>query len=649
MPERIEADVVLRISDAAAPSLSADGSHLAYVWTRVDQTTRDYHSTLEIIGIDDDFHVAIDGGGNVRDPQISPDGETVAFLTSDDDGTRQIFTVGIDGADVTQITKIPRDVTDISWSPDGARIAFSSDYDERSVEPQTIWPQVRVTDRLKYRTDGVGWRGDTFSNIFVVDLDSGIVDQRTEHDGDDRRPRFSPDGKSIGFISDRGVDRELLGHTSIQVIDAFRGDPQSWTRDLTAARAFAWSPDSSTIAVIGSDDAGLFGSDEGGLYLIDVTDAPARRLTSSLRDDAHGMTFPEADPSWHRNGKIFFASGAEGRTQICSVRSDGTGFNVLTDESWWIAEIEFASEWDFAIVAANEPGSVGELFVADLDLGTHRRLTANNDTYFTDHRPARLEKFSRRRNGLHIESRLWLPDGFDPDRQYPLVLDVHGGPHSLFRDTFEPRQHILASAGYIVLAVNPRGSSGYGPQHLKAVAGDWAGEDTHDIVDALDVACELAYVDGSRLGIHGYSYGGFMAAWMIGHGDRFSAAVIGAPVTNLVSMYGTSDIGVRFGEQQWAGSLMDSIDWYVERSPLSYVSAVDTPALFLHGEDDIRCPIDQSEQFFVALRRLDKRAEFVRFPNSSHSMLREGHPELRRQYLQRMLDWFETYIPKADG
>ena len=234
-----------------------------------------------------------------------------------------------------------------------------------------------------------------------------------------------------------------------------------------------------------------------------------------------------------------------------------------------------------------------------------------------------------------------------PELRYPLVLDIHGGPHGVFSDSFSAQQQVLATAGYIVLAVNPRGSSTYGTDFLTAVLCDWGGEDYLDIMSAVDLACEREYVDESRLGITGYSYGGFMSSWIIGHDTRFRAAVVGAPCINLSSMYGTSDIGVGFGEVQWGGKRWDALDAFLEHSPLTYAPNVETPVLLMHGEADHRCPIEQSEQYFVTLKRMGKEVELVRFPSSSHGFVRAGHPKLRVEYLSRLLGWMNKHIPGA--
>ena len=257
---------------------------------------------------------------------------------------------------------------------------------------------------------------------------------------------------------------------------------------------------------------------------------------------------------------------------------------------------------------------------------------------------AHTQKFSLTRNGSEIECRVLLPPDFSESQKYPMVVDIHGGPHGVFYDAFNPVQQVLATAGYIVLCVNPRGSSTYGAEFAKAVLRDWGGEDYLGIMAGVEEVASRLYVDRSRLGIHGYSYGGYMSSWIIGHDTRFRAAVVGAPCIDLSSMYGTSDIGVSFGEQQWGGVRKDAEQALRERSPLTYAPNVETPVLLLHGETDVRCPIEQSEQYFVTLRRLGKEVEFVRFPGCSHLFNRYGHPKMREEYLARTLAWFNNYL-----
>ncbi len=263
-----------------------------------------------------------------------------------------------------------------------------------------------------------------------------------------------------------------------------------------------------------------------------------------------------------------------------------------------------------------------------------------------------MDKFIISRADFDIECRTLYPPDFDPNSQYPLILDIHGGPNGAFYDSFVPWQQVFASGGYIVLAINPRGSSTYGENFMMSVINDWGGNDYLDLMYALDHMKTLGCVDPNRLGVHGYSYGGYMSSWMIGHTNRFKAAVVGAPCINLHSMYGTSDIGTSFGELQWGLSLdIKSSEEYItlankllSKSPITYATYVDTPTLLLHGESDHRCPISQSEEYFTTLKRLGKTVEMIRFPDCSHLFPRLGSPTMREAYLKHSIQWFNKHL-----
>ena len=357
--------------------------------------------------------------------------------------------------------------------------------------------------------------------------------------------------------------------------------------------------------------------------------------------------FPPLMPSPHlavTADSVTFMGDSHGQSYVCRVSLSGGETERLTSGGAQFTEITVDASSAQAVVVAASPNSAGDLQCVDLSSGQSKTLTNDNETYFNNHPPASMRKSTLTRVGMEIESRLLLPPGFYESKRYPMVVNIHGGPHGSFYDGFNPVEQVLATAGYLVLSVNPRGSSTYGPDFLKAVLRDWGGEDYRDIMASVDKTCALPYVDTARLGVYGYSYGGFMSSWAIGHDTRFGAAVVGAPCIDLLGMYGTSDIGVSFGERQWGGLRKDNIEAYLEHSPLTYADRVETPVLLLHGESDHRCPIEQSEQYFVTLRRLGKEVELVRFPNSSHGFLRTGHPKLREEYISRTLAWFNKHL-----
>ncbi|MGA7668893.1 MAG: S9 family peptidase, partial [Nitrolancea sp.] len=240
----------------------------------------------------------------------------------------------------------------------------------------------------------------------------------------------------------------------------------------------------------------------------------------------------------------------------------------------------------------------------------------------------------------------WLlpsPD-FDESKKYPLILEIHGGPHAMYGNTFYHELQVYAAGGYLVLYCNPRGSTGAGQQFVNAAAGDWGGCDYRDLMDVVDHVSKFRYVDTSRMGVTGGSYGGYMTNWIITQTDRFKAAVTQRSTVNRHNLYGTSDLVWSYASWEFGGSAYERPDFYLERSPLTYIKNVSAPVLIMHSENDFRCPVEQSEQLFVALKLHGKTTEYIRFPNESHGLSRTGRPDHRVERLDRAAEWFDRYL-----
>ena len=649
MPEPIGPDLVYQLVSVSAPSLSPDGTRLAFARSQVDRETMEAPSRIMVMELPDGEPVPFTAGPHDTVPKFSPDGKAMAFLRLDEGKTNQLWTIPTTGGEARRLTTLPGGVTGCAWSPNSRSLAVVSDVDPDRLpddhDPKTD-PRVRVVRRIKYRGDTVGWRGDAFRHLFVVDAETGDARQITDGDGDDSAPVWSPDGARIAFMSDRGPDRDVVSRTGAYVVPASDGEPELWSEGLASVGPLAWSPDGRRIAVVGSNDAELSaGLGQGWVFILERGESPRRLTDDSIAPQAgYPPVTPPAEIMWTPDGHIVFLADARGESYLCALPVRGGEVRRIAGGGLQLGAATFDSTARRAAVVATTPASPGDIALIETATETQRQLTSYNRAYLDRHPPGRLEKSTRSRDGVEIESRVWLPPDFDPSETYPMVLDIHGGPHGVFADAFSPTQQVLATAGYVVLAVNPRGSSTYGLDFVKAVLGDWGGEDYLDIMAAVDNVTSRPYIDPDRLGVTGYSYGGYMSSWIVGHDHRFKAAVVGAPCIDLYSMYGTSDIGVWFGELNWHARPWESPDKALERSPITYAPNVETPVLLMHGEDDYRCPIGQSEEYFVALKRLGKEVEFVRFPASSHGFMRGGHPRLREEYLSRTLAWFDGHL-----
>ena len=650
MPKPITPSIVYDLISVAEPTLSPDGQRLAYVKSFVEDKTLKSKASIFLMNVADGTEFQFTSGTRDSSPTFSPDGSTLVFLRRDEDETRQLWAIKTDGGEARAVTSLPGGVLEYVWSPDSKSLALVSDVDPNATdatddEVANSVPQVKVVRRIRYRVDTLGWRGDAFHQLFIVDAASGDAEQITDGEGDYRTPIWSPDGRSFAYISDTRDDRDICNDNAAYVMDVTSRTARVVSEGLHHMASLAWAPDSKRLVAIGSDDPEVGSAWQGMLWVLEASSAPRAITDDSIRPAAGFM--PVSYPPeilWTSDDRVLFLADAHGESFLCEASPTGGEARKLTGGNPSVASVAFDAEANSAVVSITPSDGTGNLHLIDLTSGSSRQLTHENQDYFRDHSTTTVQKFSLNRSGFEIESRVLLPPDFDPSSTYPMVLDIHGGPSGVFTDAFNPIQQVLTSQGYVVLAVNPRGSSTYGMDFMKAVHGDWGGEDYLDIMAAVDEMSERPFIDADRLGITGYSYGGYMSGWIIGHDTRFKAAVLGAPVTSLTSMYGTSDIGVRFLEIHAGGPRHSNTHLYSKHSPLTYVDKVETPVLLLHGEADNRVPIEQSEQYFVALRRLGKEVEFVRFPDCAHSMMRSAHPRMREEYLTRMLVWFQTRI-----
>lgn len=650
MSEPITPSIVYDLTAVGEPSLSPDGNSLIYVRSSVEGEALEARSRLFLMDLSEGTEFQYTSGESDSSPKFSPNGSKIAFLRRDEKGKKQLWAINVTGGEAQAITSLPDGVLEYVWSPDSSSLAVASDVDpdatpEAESDAVKGIPQVKVVRRIRYKVDTLGWRGDAFHHLFIVNATTGEARQVTQGEGDYRSPVWSPDGTSLAYISDDRDDRDICNENSAYVMHLSSGEVRNASEGIHHVASLAWAPDSKRLVALGSDDPEIGAAWQGVLFVLQP-DSPPQAITDDSLSPAGGY-MPVAYPPeirWTSDDRVLFLADARGESYLCEANPDGREVRRVAGGNYAIVGVTFDADANAAVVSLTPTDSTGNLHLVDLKTGGIRRLTRENQEYFGKHPAGKMEKFSLSREGFEIESRVLFPPDFDPSSLYPMVLDIHGGPMGVFTDAFNPIQQVLVTHGYVVLAVNPRGSSTYGAAFTKAVHGDWGGEDYLDIMAAVDELSGRPYIDTERLGITGYSYGGYMSGWIIGHDTRFKAAVLGAPVTSLTSMYGTSDIGVRFLEIQAGGPRHSNTHVYSRHSPLTYVDKVETPVLLLHGEADNRCPIEQSEQYFVALRRLGKEAEFVRFPDCSHGFLRVAHPRMREEYLTRTLDWFQTRI-----
>jgi dipeptidyl aminopeptidase/acylaminoacyl peptidase len=379
---------------------------------------------------------------------------------------------------------------------------------------------------------------------------------------------------------------------------------------------------------------------------------PPTCLTAGL-DRTCQPFFGAVGPIWSPDGFIRFAVEDAGDVPVYRVPADGSAppERIVAGERQ-VTGLSASRDGGLLAFTAMDPVAPAEVFVVRGDGAGERRLTDLNGEWTTEVALSRPERFRFERAGFTIDGWLMKPFGFAAGRRHPALLNVHGGPATQYGHGFFDEFQVYAGAGYGVIYLNPRGSQGYGEGFARAVVGDWGGGDHADVMAGLDAALARAgWIDPERLGVMGGSYGGFLTSWIVGHTDRFRAACSERALNTHVSMIGTSDIGHYFVEgHSGRPPLWDDPAWYLERSPLTYAGAIRTPLLIIHSEDDLRCPMEQAEQLFVALRRQRKEVVLVRFPDENHDLSRTGRPRHRLERFRIILEWFGRHLePRGPG
>ena len=642
MKTPIGPEIVFELGGVSSPAISPDGTVVAYVRGQVEGEER--VSWIECAPFEGGESRRLTSGDSDSAPVWSPDGSMLAFLrpaTSVPGAPRQIWLLPTDGGEARKLTDLPHSVAGFDWLPDGSGMIATVDIDPHRGERDGS--RTTVVRDTYYRGDALGYREDAWHQLFRIDATTGEAVQLTTGTYNHAHPVVSRDGRWVAFTADRNVDREKRRPfgSELCVMSTRGGHIERLTPGVMSAGKPCWSPDGSALAVSVTD---MSQRHQAYLERIERYSGKRTRLTDDTVNPQTGF-FPIAGPptmAWHGD-EITFAGDARGRSGVYRVKADGSQpVEAIRAEAELINGFDVSDDGRSIAIVSTTPDAPGEIISIGDD--AQAVLKTASEDFVESHEIGEVEFFTVERDGWEIPCGLIYPPGFDPEQSYPLVMEIHGGPNGFFGEGFNVLHQVIAGAGYLVLFVNPRGSSTYGARFTDAVTVDWGGEDSLDLLHALDVVCERPYVDANRLGVHGYSYGGYMATWLIGHDNRFKAAIAGAPVVNLWSMWGVSDIGPSWGSYQWGDVPDDNFDWYRERSPITYVQNVQCPVLILHGEHDWRVPISQGEEYFAGLRYRGKTAEMVRFPGCSHLMMRVGEPPLVKEYYERMIAWFERYI-----
>ena len=646
---------VYALRSVGEPRLSPDGRCVAYVVNWIDPVANSYRGAIWVAPLDGSEEPRQFTSGERRDgsPRWSPDGRWLAFV-SDRDGEEEkahgeLYVLPADGGEPRRLTEGKEGVESIAWSPDSRRIAFTRRVRDEAYEEEDERrrPPRRFT-RVFFKLDSVGWTGDRRKHVFVVGLD-GDERQLTDGDCEDDEPAWAPDGSRIVFTSQRGDrwDLELADALYELEVDAEGSEPQRLTQPDESGSMASFSPDGALIAYRYEPEDGTY-PHHGQIAVMRPDGNDRRVLTASL--DRQCTPFPLVrEPVWD-GGRITFRVEDSGNVHIYTVAADGSGAPELLlggEQSIGLYDV-FDGKLVYTASTSTRPH---ELFAGD---GT--RITSAGDDFVAGRELAEAERFvAVSADGTEVDAWLVRPPGFEDGRSYPVLLSVHGGPFTQYDTGFFDEFQVYAGAGYCVLFSNPRGGSGHSEAWGRAIRGPgddagpgWGSVDYEDVMGVVDTALErFPFLDADRLGVLGGSYGGFMTSWIVGHTNRFRAALSERAVNHLVSAFGSSDLFWIF-ERQFGGPMWENVDEWLRMSPATYAREIETPLLVVHSENDLRCNVEQGEHLFTLLRLLGKEVEMLRFPGESHELSRSGSPAHRVQRFEAILEWFGRYLSPSE-
>jgi dipeptidyl aminopeptidase/acylaminoacyl peptidase len=644
----LEIEDIFKLRLAGDPQASPDGSQIVVTVQHIDQESNEYRSALWLYpSSGGEGRQLTSGQWADGSPRWSPDGTKLAFIAKRDTKAPQLWIMPVAGGEARRITNLENGAGNISWSPDSQSIAFTSQVDPPGFDPER---DVKVITSAYYKFDGKGFIDGKRTHIFTIDTiaDGAEPVQLTSGDFEHDAPQWSPSGKDIAFIASRNPEWDVVRGNDIWTIPASGGEPRCLTPGTGSWGSLAWSPDGTQLALIGNETL-VDGYQHPRLHTISAAGDHLTLLTGDLDRaiaDASmsGPNGPAASPSlrWTADGGAIVALVSDrGATRVVRFDATSGAATVLTGGNRHVTGFALLQD-DGLAISVTDPTTPAEVRLVTKD--GEVPLTAFNDAWLAQVEIIRPAEFWVESNGDAIQGWLLRPKGSAANGgKVPLVLNVHGGPNAQFSNAFFHELQLYAARGFALAYINPHGSAGYGEAFADAISGNWGTGDAPDFLAAIDHVVALGGIDETRIGITGGSYGGFITNWMLGTTDRFKAAVTDRSISNMISMYGTDDIALRSLDPE-LGPPWENFERYWDMSPLKYVANITAPLLIVHSENDFRCPMEQAEQLFIALKRLRRTVEFVRFGNESHGLSRNGGPRHRVERLQRTLAWFETHL-----
>lgn len=632
------------IESVSSPQISPSGDQVIYTRRWINKYEDRSQSDLWTMGPDGKNNRYLMEGSN---PVWSPDGKRIAFVKQGKPRGSQIFVkyIGIEGP-ATQLTRLDKSPSGIQWSPDGKYISFTMLVPETKNWPVKMpkkpkganWtPAPRIVENLTYRRDRIGFLEDGYYHIFLVSAEGGTARQITSGNWNQGRSGYSwsKDGKNIFFSSLRIPEAEYeYRESEIYKIQIQSGEISQLTSRKGPDSNPIISPDNKCLVYQGydwTDDAYI----NSKFYVMDLDGSNSRLISGDFDKNARILKWAED------NSGVYINTREKGTSNLYFMPLKGKVKQVTSGNH--MMTVNSISKTGKAVGVFSDPHLPGDVVIFDLKKPVIRKLTFVNEDVLSRVQLGNLEEiWYKSTDNLDIQGWMIKPPDFDPEKKYPLILTIHGGPHGMYGVGFNFRWQYHASRGYVVLYTNPRGSVGYGSEFGNLIKNDYPNKDFDDLMKGVDEIIEMGFIDEKKLFVYGGSGGGVLTSWIVGHTDRFAAASVNYPVIDWISFVGNTD-GVswyrNFKKFPW-----EDPSEHLRRSPLMYVGNVKTPTMLMTGVKDLRTPISQTEEFYQALKIQRVPTAMIRFNDEFH-----GTSSKPSNYLRTILylhHWFEKYSPE---
>lgn len=631
-------DDLFEISRVGDPQISPDGEWVAYTVQTTSLEDESSETRIWMVASSGGEAIPMTAKGySASRPRWSPDGKYLSFSASKGESRTQVWILNRLGGEAQQLTTVEQGISSFAWSPDGTKLLLGiRDPEDEEEEDGSDTRDPWVIDRLQFKRDGTGYlTGNRHTHLYVLDLASKESTQVTSGEFDESQAVWSPDGERIAFVSNRTDEPDGNSNSDIWVVAANNADRGGTLLQVTsnpgADGSPAWSPDGESIAYVTVTEPELIWYATNHLAVVAATGGAPRVLTASLDRNVSSPHFADDGRS------ILFGLEDSGENHLA--RIDVSSADVSRPIGGHLSARSF-SYGPNGLVAAlvSRTDLPGEVFL--LERTGLRQVTAVNDEFLSGIRLAEVRNVQfPSRDGTEIEGFVFLPPGFDAAMRYPTLLRIHGGPVSQYSHSFNFDAQLFAANGYVVIMTNPRGSSGYGQAFSHALWADWGNKDYEDVMSGVNFVVSQGYADPEKLGVGGWSYGGILTDHVITKTDRFKAAITGASEVLYVANYGHDHY-----QQQWEGELglpWENREAWERISPFNRVENIVTPTLIMGGEHDWNVPIQNSEQLYQALRRLGRETQLVVYPGQSHGL---RVPSYQKDRLERYLAWYDKYV-----